>query len=184
MTSSKCSPRNGPGRLRLTVSTYQTLGTRLQQILLGPASDDEIRDWCRFCPLLKEFHLRQDRFHRSGDGVIGVKSQLILTQLVMVTVACAALCAQDEGPRSVVGVVTDPSNKPVDGAVVQLKNRQTLEFRSYITQHGGKYCFFRLSPNFDYELRATHNGVWSNKEQLSVFSSKKELTINLKLKSP
>lgn len=97
-------------------------------------------------------------------------------QLVAVVMACAGLWAQDYEdyePRSVAGIVTDSSNRPVDGAVVQLKNQRTLEFRSYITQQGGKYHFFRLDPNVDYELRATHNSVWSGKKKLSLFSSKK-----------
>jgi Carboxypeptidase regulatory-like domain len=116
-----------------------------------------------------------------------VKFKLILTQLVAVVMACAGLWAQDYEdyePRSVAGIVTDSSNRPVDGAVVQLKNQRTLEFRSYITQQGGKYHFFRLDANADYELKATHNSVWSGKKKLSLFSSKKQKTINLKLKSP
>jgi hypothetical protein len=113
-----------------------------------------------------------------------VKFKLILTQLVAVVMACAGLWAQDYEPRSVAGIVTDSSNKPVDGAVVQLENQRTLEFRSYITQQGGKYHFFRLDANVDYELRATHNSVWSDKKKLSLFSSKKQKTVNLKLKSP
>jgi hypothetical protein len=76
-----------------------------------------------------------------------VKFKLILTQLVVVVMACAGLWAQDYEPRSVAGIVTDSSNKPVDGAVVQLENQRTLEFRSYITQQGGKYHFFRMCCN-------------------------------------
>ena len=116
-----------------------------------------------------------------------MKFKLILTQLVAVVMACAGLWAQDYEdyePRSVAGIVIDSSNRPVDGAVVQLKNQRTLEFRSYISQQGGKHHSFRLDANVDYELRATHNSVWSGKKKLSLFSSKKQKTINLKLKSP
>jgi len=113
-----------------------------------------------------------------------MKFKLIAAQLAAVAVACGALWAQDYEPRSVAGIVTDSSNTPVDGALVQLKNRQTLQFRSCITQHGGQYHFARLSANSDYELRATHNGVWSDKKKLSLFSSRKEPTVNLRLKSP
>ena len=113
-----------------------------------------------------------------------MKVKLILTQLVAVVMACAGLWAQDFEPRSVAGIVTDSSNRPVDGAVVQLKNESTLTLRSYITQQGGKYHFFRLDANVDYELRATHNSVWSDEKKLSLLSSKKQKTVNLKLKSP
>jgi hypothetical protein len=65
----------------------------------------------------------------------------------------------------------------------QQKPRRDRE-RAYITQQGGKYHFSLLDANVDYELRATHNSVWSGKKKLSLFSSKKQKTVNLKLKSP
>src|SRR6266446_7818220 len=97
---------------------------------------------------------------------------------------CTVIWAEDLEVRSVVGTVTDAYGKPTDGAVVQITNEQTLQIRSYITQNGGKYHFSGLSGAFEYELKASHNGTWSKTKRLSLFSSKKEPTVNLKLTRP
>jgi protocatechuate 3,4-dioxygenase beta subunit len=88
----------------------------------------------------------------------------------------------DAGVRSVQGVVTDSSGNPVDKAVVQLKDTKSLQIRSFITNPDGSYHFAGLSPNVEYQLKAEHQGVFSARKTLSVFSSKKSVTINLKLK--
>ena len=44
---------------------------------------------------------------------------------------------EDENVRSVAGVVSDPSGKAVEGAVVKLKDTKTLRIRSFITQNDG-----------------------------------------------
>jgi len=80
------------------------------------------------------------------------------------------------------GVVTDASGHPVDRAVVQLKDTKSLQIRSFITNPDGTYHFAGLSPNVEYQLKAESQGVSSNRKTLSVFSSKKSVTINLKLK--
>jgi hypothetical protein len=90
--------------------------------------------------------------------------------------------SQDTSPRSVQGVVTDAAGRPVDKAVVQLKDTKSLQIRSFITSGDGTYHFAGLSPNVEYQLKAEYQGVSSNRKTLSVFSSKKSVTINLKLK--
>ena len=89
---------------------------------------------------------------------------------------------EDLGPRSVEGVVTDASGRPVDKAVVQLKDTKSLQIRSFITNPDGTYHFAGLSPNVDYQLKAEYQGTFSSRKTLSVFNSKKSVTINLKLK--
>jgi hypothetical protein len=89
---------------------------------------------------------------------------------------------QEIGPRSVEGLVTDASGKPLDKAVVQLKDTKSLQIRSFITNQDGTYHFAGLSPNVEYQLKAEFQGASSGKKTLSVFNSKKLVTINLKLK--
>jgi hypothetical protein len=84
--------------------------------------------------------------------------------------------------RSVNGVVTDASGQPVAKAVVQLKDTKSLQIRSFITNLDGSYHFAGLSPNVEYQLKAEYQGAFSRKKTLSVFNSKKSVTINLKLK--
>jgi hypothetical protein len=88
----------------------------------------------------------------------------------------------DQHIRSVQGLVTGPDGQPVEGAVVQLKNTKTLQVRSFITQQGGTYNFQELSTDVDYELRAESHGLSSGTKSLSAFDSRKQATLDLKLK--
>jgi protocatechuate 3,4-dioxygenase beta subunit len=97
----------------------------------------------------------------------------------------AALAAKkkdpEQGMRSVQGTVTDSSDNPVDGAVVQLKNTKTLQIRSFITKDHGAYYFHGLNPDVDFELRAEYQGMTSAVRTLSTFDSRKQAVLNLKL---
>jgi hypothetical protein len=84
--------------------------------------------------------------------------------------------------RSVNGVVSDASGSAVAKAVVQLKDTKSLQIRSFITNPDGSYHFAGLSSNVEYQLKAEYQGAFSGKKTLSVFNSKKSVTINLKLK--
>ena len=89
---------------------------------------------------------------------------------------------EDPNTRAVQGVVTDASDKPIAGAVVQLKDTKTLLIRSFITQDDGGYHFAGLSTNTEYELKADRNGSTSGSKSLSVFDGRKTAIINLKIK--
>jgi hypothetical protein len=88
----------------------------------------------------------------------------------------------DTGTRSVQGVVTDASGKPVGAAVVQLKDTKSLQIRSYRTEADGAFHFAGLSTNVEYELEAKNDTVSSGKKTLTVFNTQKIATVNLKLK--
>jgi Carboxypeptidase regulatory-like domain len=79
------------------------------------------------------------------------------------------------------GVVNSPDNQPVQGAVVHLKNTKTLQIRSFITKEDGSYAFHGLSTNVDYELKAENQTLASDVKTLSVFDSRSNAVINLKL---
>lgn len=118
-----------------------------------------------------------------------MKNRLVraLAVFVLVAAVAAPLGAQgkknkeDLTRRHVEGLVTDASDQPVNGAVVQLKDMRSLAVRSFITREGGKYSFYNLDVNIDYELRAEHNGVSSPTRTLSVFDTRRSPVINLKL---
>ncbi|MGB9610701.1 MAG: carboxypeptidase-like regulatory domain-containing protein [Bryobacteraceae bacterium] len=88
---------------------------------------------------------------------------------------------RDRTIRNVSGVVTLPDGSPAGGAVVQLKNLKTLQVRSYITREDGKYEFQNLSTSIDYELSATYHDLESRKRTLSVFDTRLDAVVNLKL---
>ncbi|MFL6451007.1 MAG: carboxypeptidase-like regulatory domain-containing protein [Bryobacteraceae bacterium] len=86
--------------------------------------------------------------------------------------------------RSIEGTVLTKEGSPVPGAVVLLKDGKTLQVRSYVAQADGKYHFFGLSSDIDYELRAQANGMTSPTKMVSVFDSHRVIKLNLKLKKP
>ena len=83
--------------------------------------------------------------------------------------------------RSIVGTVLSSSGAPVPGARVLLKNGKTLQVRSFIALDGGKYHFYGLSSDINYELRAQDNGMTSKTKNISVFDSHKLIHVDLKL---
>ncbi len=90
---------------------------------------------------------------------------------------------EDANVRSVQGVVRGPSDSLVEGAVVHLKDTKSLRVRSFITREDGGYRFHGLSTDVDYELRANFQDLSSEVRRLSVFDSRRNAVINLKLES-
>jgi hypothetical protein len=88
---------------------------------------------------------------------------------------------EDAGIRTVQGTVLDPDEKAVTGAVVQLKDMRSLQVRSFISQDGGSYHFTGLKLDNDYQLKADYNGLTSGWKTLSIFDTRKEPVMNLKL---
>jgi hypothetical protein len=86
--------------------------------------------------------------------------------------------------RSVQGVVVDNEDKPVVGAVVQLKDVRTLQMRSYITKTDGEYHFSSLKIDDDYEVEARNNSMTSGPKKISIFDSRKIVIQNLKADKP
>lgn len=112
--------------------------------------------------------------------------------LLLVTTFAALAYSQAQAPvvgqpgtpttRSIEGAVLDRNGSPVPGAIVLLKDTKTLQVRSFIAQNGGKYHFFGLSSDINYQLRAESNGMTSPEKMVSVFDSHKIVKLNLKLK--
>lgn len=84
--------------------------------------------------------------------------------------------------RSIEGAVLDKAGAPVPGAVVLLKDLKTLQVRSFIAQGDGKYHFYGLNLDINYQVRAQSNDVTSSIKNISVFDSHSRIVVNLKLK--
>jgi Carboxypeptidase regulatory-like domain len=83
--------------------------------------------------------------------------------------------------RVVTGTVRDADGTAINGAVVQLKDVRSTQVRSFITQKDGGYHFSGLKIDNDYELEARYSGMTSGWKTLSVFDTRKEPVVNLKL---
>jgi carboxypeptidase family protein len=82
--------------------------------------------------------------------------------------------------RAVQGTVVDADDKPVVGAIVQLKDVRTLQMRSYITKVDGEYHFSSLKIDDDYEVEARNNHLTSGPKKISIFDNRKIVVQNLK----
>jgi Carboxypeptidase regulatory-like domain len=107
----------------------------------------------------------------------------VVLMVVLLATASVGLAQKKKAPatRSVAGEVTSADDKYIVGAVVQLKDTKTKQVRSFYTQEHGHYYFNGLSPDVDYELSATFEGAGSPVKTLTVFDSRKDAIINLKL---
>lgn len=83
--------------------------------------------------------------------------------------------------RTVRGIVTDKSDKPVQNSTVFLKNLRTNLVLSHFTDEQGSYRFTGLDPNVDYEVHAEAGDEKSASKTASSLDSRKEITLNLKL---
>ena len=103
--------------------------------------------------------------------------------LVLMAGASMAQSKKDKDAqlRTVRGVVTDRSDKPVQNSVVFLKNVRTNVVISHFSDADGSYRFTGLDPNADYEIHAEANGEKSASRTVSSLDGRKEITFNLKL---
>ncbi len=86
---------------------------------------------------------------------------------------------EQAGLRVVQGTVVDGDEKPIQGAVVRLKD--TAGIRTFITREDGSYHFSGLKVDVNYELKADFDKLGSKWKRLSVFDERKTAIINFKL---
>jgi hypothetical protein len=86
--------------------------------------------------------------------------------------------------RILQGTVFDKDDKPVVGAVVQLKDVRTLQMRSYISKENGEYHFSSLKIDDDYEVEAKNKDLTSGPKKISIFDNRKIVIQNLKADKP
>ncbi len=115
------------------------------------------------------------------------KSLLVVAALLSMAIAALAQdktkLNDDPNTRSVQGIVTNAGSKPLSDANVQLKDMKTLQIRSFITHEDGAYHFAGLNTNTEYELQAADQaGKSSGTKRLTIFDSRKNATVDLKLK--
>jgi hypothetical protein len=115
-----------------------------------------------------------------------VKKLLLAMALVVAVFTYVArptrAAAQQQQTRSLQGQVVNDADAPVPSAIVYLKNTKTLAVKTFIAEKDGNYRFNALSPNVDYEVYAEKDGKKSDTKTLSSFDSRRQATINLKIK--
>ena len=83
--------------------------------------------------------------------------------------------------RTVRGTVVDKDERPVDTAVVYLKNARTQDVITHLSDADGTFRFSGLDLNVDYEIHAEREGMTSSTRSISNFDTRKEFVLTLKL---
>jgi hypothetical protein len=108
-------------------------------------------------------------------------SWLGVALLLLTGLAFAQSSKKEAQLRTVRGVVSDKSEKPIQNSVVFLKNLRTNIVLSHFTDDQGNYKFAGLDPNADYEIHAEFEGQKSATRTVSPLDGRKEITLNLKI---
>jgi carboxypeptidase family protein len=87
-----------------------------------------------------------------------------------------------DSTRVLTGRVFGRQNKPLEKAIVYLKNTKSLVIKPYVTDSDGSFRFNDLAPNVDYEVYAEYKGARSDTKTLSGFDSRKQANITLRVK--
>ncbi|MEG9436761.1 carboxypeptidase regulatory-like domain-containing protein [Edaphobacter sp. HDX4] len=117
----------------------------------------------------------------SSFGKAALAFSLVCASGIVPTTFTLSAVAQQRGPvqRIVEGKVTNGSSGVVKGAVVYLKNGQSV--KSFIANDQGQYRFGQLAQNTDYEIWAEEDGKKSSVKTISSFDSKNHFYIDLKI---
>ncbi len=91
--------------------------------------------------------------------------------------------AQSSGTWTIEGVVTNGNGQPVQGAIVYLKNTQTSNILSYITEKNGSFLFSYAPANVDYSIWAAYKGSKGDTKSISSFDNRKTIHIDLHVKA-
>ena len=84
--------------------------------------------------------------------------------------------------RDLKGLVKDDTDKPVEGAIVKLKDLRSGKVVEFITKQDGTYLFYDLNMDQDYELTASREGLTAGvKKKLSKYDSRKPAVLNFEL---
>lgn len=116
---------------------------------------------------------------RAAAIVLGVAAAFAVWS---VTVSAPVAQAQNFGQRTILGIVVNDAGKPVVGATVFLKNVKTHNVKSFTAQSGGAFRFAQVGMVDDYEVWAEHGKAKSSVKTVSSFDSRKEMSMELKLK--
>jgi hypothetical protein len=85
--------------------------------------------------------------------------------------------------RNLTGKITDSGHEPIRGAIVELRNSETLVVVTYITDASGQYNFKRLDGTTDFEVWVLFRGHRSATRSISKFDSHMAKVINFTVRT-
>lgn len=93
-----------------------------------------------------------------------------------------ALKGQDRS-RNLSGTITDASHEPIRNAVVELRNSNTEQVITYITDTSGRYSFKRLDSHTDFQVWVLFRGHRSATRTISMFDNHMDKIINFTVRT-
>jgi hypothetical protein len=93
--------------------------------------------------------------------------------------AAAQTLQSAKSQRTLEGMVREAGGQPLSGAIVYLKNLNSLAVKTYVTTTDGDFHFGQVGMDSDYEIYAEAGGKKSKTKRISAFNSKKRWTIDL-----
>ncbi|ACO31888.1 MULTISPECIES: carboxypeptidase-like regulatory domain-containing protein [Acidobacterium] len=107
----------------------------------------------------------------------------ILFGLIAILLAAAPVArAQSSGTWTIEGVVTNGSGQPLQGAIVYLKNTQTSNILTYISEKNGSFIFSYAPAGVDYSIWVAYKGKKGDTKSISSFDNRKTIHIDLRVK--
>jgi hypothetical protein len=105
-----------------------------------------------------------------------------LAALLFLLAAGSAL-AQNVKFKTLDGKVFGNGSVPLESAIVYLQDSKSNNIRTFIATADGGYRFGQISPDVDYQVWAKYKDSKSPTKTISSFDSRKQLTIDLHIKT-
>ncbi len=86
--------------------------------------------------------------------------------------------------RTVTGIVTDDTGRPLEGALVSVTEVKTSQTRKFFTKKDGRYMFDDLSFTNDYEVQAKWKKLTSEARKISQYDHTAKVVRLLKVDTP
>jgi hypothetical protein len=93
---------------------------------------------------------------------------------------------KDKAPtaRTVSGIVTDDTGRPLEGALVSVREVKTSETRKFFTKKDGRYSFDDLAFTEDYEVQAKWKKLISEPRKISQYDHTAKVVRLLQVTTP
>jgi len=110
------------------------------------------------------------------------RTRITLLCLALLVLVLPLAVAQTGKSRNIEGTVLGPNDQALSGAIVYLKNTQSKDILTYITQKDGKFLFGYTPANVDMQLWAAYKGKKSSTTTISSFVTRSKVTVDLHVK--
>jgi len=103
--------------------------------------------------------------------------------LLIIALAAGLAVAQTNATKTLEGTVFGSNNVPLSGAIVYLQDGKSNGIRSFFSTSNGSYRFGPLSSDTDYQVWAQYKNQKSSTKTVSSYDSRKNIVIDLHIKT-